>query len=80
MYVFSFFGGDDENVSIQKSYRVYDEIFKAMGKKNYELNAFPNTRHFLLNSEYQDPKTKFIMDSFTKGKDIFIEFFTIINQ
>lgn len=67
------FGASDKNVNIKESYRIYDETFKSLGKKNYELIIFKGGTHSLIKEKYAGKDFKLLMDSYLKGKDIFVE-------
>jgi hypothetical protein len=68
------FGQNDRNVNV-------DEIFKTMGKENYERHIFEDATHELLKSRYQDRQNLLLIHSFLLGDHIFVdEFFRTLSQ
>lgn len=69
------FGAEDQNVDIQESYTVYQEVFEEIGKQNYELHILPDATHGLLKSKYEDKEALLVFHSFLLGEKIFADGF-----
>lgn len=75
------FGGQDQNVNVVESYNVYNQLFKDMGKENFELVIYPDATHSLLKSKYEKKGFRLIFDSFLIGEDIFVpEYFDTLTM
>ncbi|PID99827.1 MAG: hypothetical protein CSA81_14430 [Acidobacteria bacterium] len=67
------FGDADKNVDVQNSIAVYEKVFKANDRSNYDLRLIENANHELLDSKYSENKDSLILDAFLHGDAIFAD-------